>query len=102
MSIKIVEPFGPNKSKGTFDDVFDQLKYDSIEEAWKANDYVHCDYVIEDDLLKIQMYHTKNPEEKLKHVLLIQNCPMGIDVRDDRAAITMAISIIQNLKDGEE
>ena len=40
-----VNLFGTQKSKGTFDDFYNTKKYDSLQEAYDAKDYIECDFV---------------------------------------------------------
>jgi hypothetical protein len=83
--------FGKRKSRGSFDDFYSTEKYDSLEQAYEANDYVECDFLRGDDgLIYIDAKNVKKPEDKDLFCLNYQNCPAGIDVLDDNLACEMA------------
>lgn len=102
MRIKTIEPtyevidlFGNNKSRGTFDDIFSTEKYESLEQAYEANDYVQCDFVKnQNGTLFIEIKNMKNPDKKFYHILLFQNCPAGLDMIDDEMAVNLALTMI--------
>lgn len=95
MNYTIIAPFGPNKSKGTFDDIFDSAKYSSIETAWRHNDFVKCDYVKDvDGTIYIEMSHIQTPDTKKHYRLQRQSFPAGIDILDDQLAADMAATML--------
>jgi len=89
-----VDPFPGHKSRGTFDDIFDTKKYNTIEEAYEADDFVKCDYVRdENDVLLIMAKHVSRSDLPQFYELQIQNPFAGIDVIDDRLAFEMAVKL---------
>lgn len=95
--MKVIAPFGKKESKGTFDDFFSTEKYSSIKEAYENNDYVHADYVTDEDgTLFIEAHNSQKPEVKKQYKLNFQNCPFGIDVFDDSSAANMASTLLEN------
>lgn len=92
---KRIDLFGRHTSRGTFDDLYSNKKYSTMQEAYDANDYVECDYVIdENDIIYIEARHVKNPNTRKYHRLNYQNCPAGIDALDDRLACEMADTLL--------
>ena len=91
---KKVELFGSHKSRGTFDDFFDTGKYETLQQAYDANDYVECDFVKDDaGLLYIEARHVKNPDVRKYHKLNYQRPVAGLDVSDDNAGCELAMSM---------
>jgi len=87
--------FGQTKSRGTFDDIYSTVKYNTLEEAYAANDYVECNYMIDSkNILFIEVFNVKNPEIKKVHRLNYQHCPAGIDVLDDSLACELARTLM--------
>lgn len=87
--------FGQTKSRGTFDDIYSTEKYKTLEEAYAANDYVECNYMIDEkNVLYIEVFNVKNPEVKKLHCLNYQRCPAGIDMLDDSLACQLAGTLI--------
>jgi hypothetical protein len=92
-----VELFGKQQSRGTFDDLFDSKKYQSIQEAYAANDYAQCDFVKDEEgILYIEAKNMKQPDTRKYHRLNYQRPVMGIDVSDDNAACDLAFSMLQD------
>jgi len=95
MEYEIVNLFGPNKSRGTFDDFFDTDKYESIEAAWAAKDYVQGNFVMDSDgVLHIEAMNVARPDVKKHHKLEIQHPFAGLDVLDDNHGTTMANTLL--------
>lgn len=95
MGYKKIDLFGRHQSRGTFDDFFSTEKYTTLQDAYKANDYVQSDYVIDEDgILYIEAHHVKNPEIKKYHRLNYQRPVAGIDVLDDNLAAEMSASLL--------
>jgi hypothetical protein len=95
MGYRKVSLFSEQKSRGTYDDFFNPEKYKTIEEAHLASDYVQGDFVMdENDILFIQLYHMRAPENKIHHRLYIQRPVAGIDVYDDDKACKMALKLL--------
>lgn len=91
---KVVNPFPDHTSKGTWDDIYSTEKYDTITEAYKANDYVKGDYVRdEDNVLYIRLKHTL-AENPVYYQLQIQKCFAGIDMFDDETACHLAARML--------
>jgi hypothetical protein len=94
MNYERIELFGKQKSRGTFDDFFDPKKHKTLEEAYKANDYVECDFVRDEEgILYIEARNVKSPDIKKYHRLNIQRPFAGLDVSDDNAGIELAVSL---------
>lgn len=94
MEYKRIELFGKKQSRGTFDDFFSTEKYATLQDAYKANDYVECDFVKDENgILYIEARNVQKPDEKKYHRLNYQNCLFGIDVSDDNLAAEMACSM---------
>lgn len=95
--MKVIAPFGPPRvGTATWDTIWDNTKYKTVREALKANDYVHGDYVVDDEgRLGIQLYHTKSPDIRKLYTLQFQNPVAGIDVLDDQSALNIAISLLK-------
>lgn len=92
--MKIIAPFGkPQHGTGTFDCLYDTAKYHSINDAFKANDYVEGNFVDDEGILKIELHNTKNVENKKYHTLNFQNCPFGLDTLDDNIACELAVTL---------
>ena len=86
--------FGKKQSRGTFDDFFDINKYETIEQAYNANDYVECDFVRDENgIIFIEARNVKNPELKKYHKLNYQRPFAGLDVSDDNEGVQLAISL---------
>lgn len=65
MTYEKIYLFGKKQSKGSFDDFFSTEKYSTIQDAYKANDYVECDFVKDENgTLYIEARNIKNPSEK--------------------------------------
>lgn len=85
----------PHKSRGTFDDFYNNEKYSSLQDAYNANDYVECNYVRDENrILHIEAYHSQTPEIKKYHRLLWQTPVAGIDALDDEMACRMAVLML--------
>lgn len=94
MTYERIYLFGKKQSRGTFDDFFSTEKYQSLQDAYEANDYVECDFVKDEKgILHIEARNVKNPDVKKYHQLNHQHCPAGIDVLDDSLAAEMACSL---------
>lgn len=94
MSYKKISLFGKQQSRGTFDDLFSTDKYQSLQDAYAANDYVECDFVQDDEgTLFIEAKNVKNPEIKKYHRLNYQRPVAGLDVLDDSLACEMASTL---------
>lgn len=94
MAYERIYLFGKQNSRGTFDDFYDTEKYTSMKEAYKANDYVECDFVKDENgILSIEARNVKRPEFRVYMKLKYQNCPFGIDALDDELAAAMACSL---------
>lgn len=94
MTYEKINLFGPKGSRGSFDDFFDTKKYETIQEAYAANDYVECDFVKDEEgVLYIQAANVKNPAVQKLHRLNYQRCPFGLDVSDDHEGVNMAVSL---------
>lgn len=92
---KKIDLFGRHTSRGTFDDFFKTEKYKTMQEAYEANDYVECDYVIDqNNIIYIEARHVKNPDVRKYHRLNWQYCPAGIDILDDQLACEMADTLL--------
>ena len=87
--------FGKKESRGTFDDFFSTEKYQSLQEAYKANDYVECDFVKDENgTLYIEARNVQKPDVKEYHRLNYQHCPAGIDVSDDAGGCEIANKLL--------
>jgi len=84
-----------HKSRGTFDDFYNTDRYGSMEEAYKANDYVECDFVKDENgILYIEARNVKNPDQQKYHRLNIQRPVFGLDVLDDTEGCELAMSLL--------
>lgn len=95
-AFEVIDLFGKRKSKGTFDDFYNTELYDSLDEAYNANDFVLCNFVKSEGTLYIECHHTKTPGTKERIMLNFQNCPAGLDVSDDTAGVNLAIKMLEN------
>lgn len=94
MKYTVINPFGQSNSRGTFDDFYSTEKYKTKEEAYEKKDYIHVDYVVdENNTVYLEAHNVKNPEVKKYHQLMIQHFPVGIDMYDDQAGCEMAVSL---------
>jgi hypothetical protein len=94
MNYEKINLFGTQQSRGTFDDFFDTEKYDTLQQAYDANDYVECDFVKDGEgVLYIEARNVKAPENKKYHRLMIQRPVCGLDVVDDNAGCELAVSL---------
>lgn len=94
MNYEKIYLFGKKESRGTFDDFYSTEKYNSLQDAYDANDYVECDYVKDENgTILIEARNVNNPEIKKYHKLNFQNCPAGIDIMDDNLACEMATTL---------
>ena len=94
MNYEKVNLFGKQQSRGTFDDFFSTEKYNSLQQAYEANDYVECDFVKDSEgVLYIEAKNVKAPENKKYHRLIIQRPVYGLDVADDNAGCELAVSL---------
>jgi len=88
----IIAPLGDRVGFGTFETFWDTKKYDHVEVA-----YVNCDCVVVDFVKdkggKIWFHFTDlaEPEHEVFYSLLVQkfNPDLGIDTRDDNAAVNI-------------
>ena len=86
--------FGKQKSRGTFDDFFKTEKYDSLQEAYDAKDYVECNFVKDNEgILYIEAKNVSKPDVKKYHRLNYQRPVCGLDVSDDNAGCEIAVSL---------
>ena len=86
--------FGKRQSRGSFDDLYSVEKYNSLQEAYDANDYVECDFVKDENgTLYIEAKNVKNTDIKKYHKLIYQNCPAGVDALDDQLACELAVTL---------
>lgn len=91
--------YGYTNSKGTYDDFFDIDKYKTHTEAVEADDFVKVDYVVtEDNILGVQIYHTKTPDDKTYYQLSWQHPVAGRDIIDDNIIAQMADDILAKNK----
>lgn len=91
-----VELFSGQKSRGTFDDFYDNESYDSLEDAYTANDYVECDFVKDEEgIIYIECKHSQSHDVKKYHRLNYQRPVFGIDALDDGIAVEVAISMFK-------
>lgn len=87
--------FGKKESRGTFDDFFSTEKYQNLQEAYEANDYVECDFVIDvNGTIYIEARNVKNPDTRLYHQLNYQDCPAGLDISDDEGGCLIANKLL--------
>lgn len=94
MAYEKINLFGPQGSRGSFDDFFDTAKYETMQQAYEANDYVECDFVKDENgVLYIEARHVKKPDERKYHMLTYQRPFAGLDVSDDGAGYNLAISL---------
>lgn len=94
--MNIVSPFGkPNAGTGTFDCLFDSEKYNTMQDATLANDYVEGNYVNDEGTLKIEFHHIADTQTKKYYTLFYQNCPFGIDAMDDNLACEIGITLFK-------
>lgn len=95
MKYTTIALFGKQKSKGTFDDFYSTEKYESLEKAYEANDYVKGDFVLDEENTKyIEFCNVSNPDKKEYHRLNYQNCPFGLDGLDDNLACELAQKLL--------
>jgi hypothetical protein len=100
MNYRRIELFGTHVSRGTFDDVFSIVKYKTLKEAYEANDYAECDFVMNDDgILYIEARHVAQPERRVYHRLYVQHCPCGLADIDDAAGIHLAETLLTAIED---
>jgi hypothetical protein len=96
MKYEIIDLFGKQKSKGTAEDFFNIKKHSIAENAHKANEFVQCDYVVDQEGVKhIQMFHSRHPEEKTYHRLMIQKPLFGLDIFDDRHMENLSVALLE-------
>jgi hypothetical protein len=94
MSYERIYLFGKQKSRGTFDDFFDTTKFETLEQAYGANDYVECDFVKDEEgTLFIEARNVKQPDVRKVHRLNYQRPVAGLDVSDDSAGCELAASL---------
>lgn len=94
MEYKIISLFGKQLSRGTFDDFFDVSKFDTLRQAYNANDYVECNFVKDENgVLFIEAKNVKYPDIKKYHRLNIQRPVFGLDVSDDAEGFNLAKSL---------
>jgi hypothetical protein len=94
-----ISPLGWREGPGTFDSIYDNQKYKTIEEAIAANDIVVIHFVLdENDLINFEVFHSAHPEDKEYQCLQIQHFPAGIDIFDDYVALGMAEKLIEKYK----
>lgn len=95
MNYTKIDLFGKKESRGTFDDFFSTDKYETLQDAYKANDYVECDFVQDENgILYIEARNVKNPDVKEYHRLNYQHCLAGIDVSDDAGGCDIASKLL--------
>ena len=84
MSYDKIALFGKQQSKGTYDDFFDTSKFETLQQAYDANDYVQCDFVKDENgTFFIEARNVKNPDVKKYHKLNYQRPVFGLDISDD-------------------
>lgn len=85
-----------HESRGTYDDFFDTDKYENMQDAYLASDYVKCDFVRnEKGTIYIECIHISEPDIKKYHRLDYQRPVFGIDISDDRMGEELAISMFK-------
>ena len=100
MSYEKIYLFRKQKSRGTFDDFFDTTKFETLQQAYDANDYVECDFVKDENgTLFIEARNVKQPDVRKVHRLIYQR-PVagrvvvnGLDISDDNAGCELADSL---------
>lgn len=102
MSLVKIAPLGERPGVCTFETVWD-LKYANVEEAIAANDYVGLDFAKDEaGVVYIVIYHTKMHEDEPVHIMPLgwQNFipALGIDTRDDTAAMEIAQGLLEKYK----
>ena len=95
MKYRKIYLFGKKESRGSWDDLFSTEKYQSLQDAYKANDYVEGDFVKDTDgIIYIEVKNVKNPQIKKYHRLNYQHCPAGIDGLDDSLACELGVTLL--------
>lgn len=86
--------FRKQKSRGSFDDFFDTTKYNTLQQAYDANDYVECDFVKDQSgTIYIEARNVKQPDIRKYHSLNHQRPVAGLDMSDDRSGCELAESL---------
>lgn len=99
MKYEKIELFGKQKSRGTFDDFYSTEKYNSLQEAYDANDFVICDFVKDEEgILYIEAMNVKNTDIKKYHRLIIQQPFAGLDSQDDYIVCKIACELFDDVK----
>lgn len=94
-----ISPLGKRNGAGTFDEFWDTKKYETLEEAVKANDSVIIDFVQDsNDIIFLEFYHRKHPSKVRHYRLMFQFFPLGLDTRDDNTAEEIARKMLQENK----
>lgn len=95
MAYKVISPLGPRVGPGTFDAVWEQTNYPTIEEAMKASDYAVINFVEDEDRIKyFEAYYIRTPEVKKYLRLEIQDFPFGIDMIDDQNGFRLGVDML--------
>ena len=90
-----IAPFGKQRSDGTFDDLYNPEKFESIEAARAANDFVRMDFMRDEKgLIFIEASNAKNPNTKKLYKLEVQNFRAGLDHIDDQNACEIAKTLL--------
>lgn len=94
MKYEKIDLFGKQKSRGTFDDFYNIEKFDSLQQAYDAKDYVECNFVKDEDgILYIEAKNISKPDVKKYHRLNYQNPVAGLDSLDDNCGCELAVSL---------
>lgn len=100
MIYRKISPLGKREGLGTFDTLYDNKLYTSMEEAKEANDVVVMDFVKdEQDIIYIECYNVSSPEDQKRHRLNFQHFPAGLDVLDDSLACELATTLFKSYKE---
>lgn len=95
MNYEKISPLGQREGLGTFDTVYNEVKYPDKEKAFEEKECVVIDFVKgEDGIIYFEFYHMKEPKIKKHHRLDIQYFPVGIDMFDDQNAMEIGMSML--------
>ena len=90
-----ISPLGNRTGPGTYDAIWNNKEYNSLEEAEEKGKLVVLDFVKdENNTVYFEIYNSDNPEEKKYHRLNYQHFPFGVDALDDGLAIEIAETLI--------
>jgi hypothetical protein len=94
-----ISPLGLREGFGTYDTMNDKEKHATMAEALLANEFVVIDLVQDSDgIIYFQAYHSKHIDDKLYFRLQWQHFPLGVDTRDDWAAMALGESLLIKYK----